>query len=108
MESTPSIVLDDECLNTKDFSCSLMGRVNEFSSLSNLKKVLGNEGFDALKISYLSELWVLLEFESVKVKDLFKENGGANSWFSVLIQATEDFTPEGRIVWMEVEGIPLK
>ncbi|GKD19602.1 RNA-directed DNA polymerase, eukaryota, partial [Tanacetum coccineum] len=108
MESTPSIVLDDECLNTKDFSCYLMGRVNEFSSLSNLKKVLGNEGFDALKISYLGELWVLLEFESVKVKDLFKENGGANSWFSVLIQATEDFTPEGRIVWMEVEGIPLK
>nr|GEZ88883.1 nucleotide-binding alpha-beta plait domain-containing protein [Tanacetum cinerariifolium] len=51
--STPTIVLDDECLNTKDLSCSLMGRVKEFTSLSNLKKVLCNEGFDVLKISYL-------------------------------------------------------
>nr|GEZ26232.1 nucleotide-binding alpha-beta plait domain-containing protein [Tanacetum cinerariifolium] len=37
-ESTPMIVLDDECLNTKDLSCSLMGKVKEFTSLSNLKK----------------------------------------------------------------------
>nr|GEY15731.1 nucleotide-binding alpha-beta plait domain-containing protein [Tanacetum cinerariifolium] len=53
-KSTPTIVLDDECLNTKDLSCSLMGRVKEFTSLSNLKKVLCNEGFDVLKISYLA------------------------------------------------------
>nr|GFA49710.1 RNA-directed DNA polymerase, eukaryota [Tanacetum cinerariifolium] len=52
-ESTSKIVLDDECLNTKDLSCSLMGRVEEFTSLFNLKKVLCNEGFDILKISYL-------------------------------------------------------
>nr|GFA51529.1 nucleotide-binding alpha-beta plait domain-containing protein [Tanacetum cinerariifolium] len=54
------------------------------------------------------ELWVLIEFESAKVKDLFKENGGANSWFSVLNQAFEDFTLGGRITWVEVEGIPFK
>ncbi|PWA41873.1 hypothetical protein CTI12_AA550140 [Artemisia annua] len=107
-ESTPSIALDDECLNTKDLSCSLMGRVKEFASLANLKKVLCNEGFDVLKISYLGELWVLLEFESTKVKDLFKDNGGVNSWFSVLNQASEDFAPEGRIAWVDVEGIPFK
>nr|GFA24275.1 nucleotide-binding alpha-beta plait domain-containing protein [Tanacetum cinerariifolium] len=107
-ESTHTIVLDDECLNTKDLSCSLMGRVKEFTSLSNLKKVLCNEGFDVLKISYLGELWVLIEFESAKVKYLFKENGGANSWFSVLNQASEDFTLGGRIAWVEVEGIPFK
>nr|GFB61789.1 nucleotide-binding alpha-beta plait domain-containing protein [Tanacetum cinerariifolium] len=108
MKSTPTIVLDDECLNTKDLSCSLMGRVKEFTSLSNLKKVLCNEGFDVLKMSYLGELWVLIEFESAKVKDLFKENGKANSWFSVLNQASEDFTMGGRIAWVEVEGIPFK
>nr|GEX67401.1 nucleotide-binding alpha-beta plait domain-containing protein [Tanacetum cinerariifolium] len=30
-ESTPTIILDGECLNTKDLSCSLMGRVKEFT-----------------------------------------------------------------------------
>nr|GFB15467.1 nucleotide-binding alpha-beta plait domain-containing protein [Tanacetum cinerariifolium] len=107
-ESTPTIVLDDECLNTKDLSCSLIGRVKEFTSFFNLKKVLCNKGFDVLKISYLGELWVLIEFESAKVKDLFKENGGANAWFSVLNQAYEDSTLGGRIAWVEVEGIPFK
>ncbi|GJR40302.1 nucleotide-binding alpha-beta plait domain-containing protein, partial [Tanacetum coccineum] len=92
----------------KDLSCSLMGRVKEFASIPNLKKVLCNEGFDALKISYLGELWVLLEFESAKVKDLFRDNGGACSWFSVLNQASDDFVPDGRIIWVEVEGIPFK
>ncbi|GKB23124.1 nucleotide-binding alpha-beta plait domain-containing protein [Tanacetum coccineum] len=107
-DSTPTIMLDDECLNVMDLSCSLMGRVKEFASLPNLKKVLCNEGFDALKISYLGELWVLLEFESAKVKDLFRDNGGACSWFSVLNKASDDFVPDGRIVWVEVEGIPFK
>nr|GEY02864.1 nucleotide-binding alpha-beta plait domain-containing protein [Tanacetum cinerariifolium] len=70
--------------------------------------VVKGSGFDVLNIGYLGELWVLIEFESAKVKDLFKENGGANSWFSVLNQAYEDFTLGGRIAWVEVEGIPFK
>ena len=107
-DSTPALVLDDECLNTKDLSCSLMGRVKEFASLTNLKKVLSNEGFEDLKISYLGELWVIIEFESSKVKDSFKANTGINSWFSDLKVANVDFTPEGRIAWVDVEGIPFK
>nr|GEW77089.1 nucleotide-binding alpha-beta plait domain-containing protein [Tanacetum cinerariifolium] len=108
MESTPTIFLDDECLNMKDLSCSLMGRVKEFTYFSNFKKVLCNEVFDVLKISYLGELRVLIEFKSAMVKVLFKENGGANSWFTVLNEAFEDFTLGGRIAWVEVEGIPFK
>ncbi|GKB02175.1 nucleotide-binding alpha-beta plait domain-containing protein [Tanacetum coccineum] len=62
-DHTPTLVLDDECLNTSNLSNSLMGRVKEFASLSNLK---------------------------------------------MLIQASKDFTIEGRIVWVEIEGIPFK
>nr|GEX00333.1 putative RNA-directed DNA polymerase, eukaryota, reverse transcriptase zinc-binding domain protein [Tanacetum cinerariifolium] len=45
-DSIPAIVLDDECLYSKDFSKSLLGRVKEFASLSNLKTALTNEGLD--------------------------------------------------------------
>ncbi|GJZ97811.1 nucleotide-binding alpha-beta plait domain-containing protein [Tanacetum coccineum] len=107
-ESIPAIVLDDECLNSKDLSNSLIGRVKEFVSLSNLKKALCNEGFDNLCVRYMGELWVLLEFDTTKAKDLFRDSVGAGSWFSVLRQASNEFTPEGRIVWVEVEGIPFK
>ncbi|GJV39876.1 RNA-directed DNA polymerase, eukaryota, reverse transcriptase zinc-binding domain protein [Tanacetum coccineum] len=64
-DSSPVIVLEEDCLNSKDLSNSLIGRVKDVGSLSNLKKVLCNE-------------------------------------------ASHDFTPEGRIAWVDVEGIPFK
>ncbi|GJW76621.1 nucleotide-binding alpha-beta plait domain-containing protein [Tanacetum coccineum] len=107
-EVVPAIVLDDDCLYTKDMSKSLLGRVKEVTSLTNLKKALINEGFDDLTMRYMGELWVLLEFNSVKSKDLFTENIGVGSWFLELKQASNDFLTEGRIIWVEVEGVPLK
>nr|GEZ40180.1 hypothetical protein [Tanacetum cinerariifolium] len=81
-ETKPTIVLDDECLYSKDFSNSLLGRVKEFASLSDLKTVLMNEGFVDIKLQYMEELW--------------------------LFQASTDFTNEGRIVWVEIKGVPIK
>ncbi|GJV11623.1 RNA-directed DNA polymerase, eukaryota [Tanacetum coccineum] len=107
-ESSPVLMLDEECLNSIDISNSLFGRVKEFASLSNLKKVLNNEGFDNIKIQYMGELWVMSEFVSEASKKLFHANVGVGSWFSQLIQASMDFTIERRVVWVEVEGIPFK
>ncbi|GKC04029.1 nucleotide-binding alpha-beta plait domain-containing protein [Tanacetum coccineum] len=75
-DSSPVIVLEEDCLNSKDLSNSLIGRVKDVGSLSNLKKVLCNEG--------------------------------VGSWFSVLRQASHDFTPEGRIAWVKCIGFELK
>nr|GEX92768.1 nucleotide-binding alpha-beta plait domain-containing protein [Tanacetum cinerariifolium] len=96
-KSTLTIVLDDECLNTKDLSCSLMGRVKEFTSLSNLKKVLCNEGFDVLKISYLGELWVLIEFESAK----------QTRGFRFLIKRLRILLWEGELLGWKLRVFPL-
>ncbi|GJX14635.1 hypothetical protein Tco_0206393 [Tanacetum coccineum] len=67
-----------------------------------------NEGFVDLNVSYLGELWVLLEFSSVKSKEAFRDNVGVSSWFSEIRQASFDINPDGRIVWVEIEGVPLK
>nr|GEZ30782.1 RNA-directed DNA polymerase, eukaryota [Tanacetum cinerariifolium] len=56
-DSISAIVLDDECLYSKYLSKSLLGRVKEFSFLSNLKTALMNEGFVDIKIQYIGELW---------------------------------------------------
>nr|GEX40370.1 RNA-directed DNA polymerase, eukaryota [Tanacetum cinerariifolium] len=92
----------------QDLSLALMGRVKECALLANLKKTLCIEGFDNLKISYLGEPWVLLEFESSKAKEFFSNNTGAGSWFSVFQQADDNFVLDGRLAWMEVDGIPFK
>ncbi|GJR29611.1 RNA-directed DNA polymerase, eukaryota [Tanacetum coccineum] len=96
---SPAIVLDEDCALSKDLSSSLMGRIKEFASLTNLKNALMNEGFVDLNVSYLGELWVLLEFSSVKSKEAFRDNVGVSSWFSEIRQASFDINPDGRIVW---------
>nr|GEU53247.1 integrase, catalytic region, zinc finger, CCHC-type, peptidase aspartic, catalytic [Tanacetum cinerariifolium] len=44
-DSIPAIVVDDECLYSKHLPKSLLGRMKEFASLSNIKTTLTNEGF---------------------------------------------------------------
>nr|GEU54570.1 RNA-directed DNA polymerase, eukaryota, reverse transcriptase zinc-binding domain protein [Tanacetum cinerariifolium] len=42
MDDIPSLVLDDSCLNQKVYSLCLLGKVKEFTSLTNLKRVYGS------------------------------------------------------------------
>nr|GFB37418.1 nucleotide-binding alpha-beta plait domain-containing protein [Tanacetum cinerariifolium] len=53
-EKNPTLVLDDMCVNQRNFSTSLMGKVKEFGSLTNLKMALANEGFDNIELKYMS------------------------------------------------------
>ncbi|GKE70124.1 nucleotide-binding alpha-beta plait domain-containing protein, partial [Tanacetum coccineum] len=98
LKNEPAIVLDDECLLNKPLGNSLLGRVKEIASLSNLRKALVNEGFDNFKLHYMGEFWVLLEFDSANSKKLFHDNTGVRSWFSQLKDASSDFHVDGRIV----------
>ncbi|GJS31422.1 nucleotide-binding alpha-beta plait domain-containing protein [Tanacetum coccineum] len=69
---------------------------------------LCNEGFVDIKIVYMGELWVMLEFGSQEMIKLFRDNLSVGSWFSCIKQATLEFVTEGRIAWVEIEGIPFK
>nr|GEW22974.1 RNA-directed DNA polymerase, eukaryota [Tanacetum cinerariifolium] len=44
MDNTPTMVLDETCLTNEVYSLSLLGKVKEFVSLTNLKLVLAKEG----------------------------------------------------------------
>nr|GEX61980.1 nucleotide-binding alpha-beta plait domain-containing protein [Tanacetum cinerariifolium] len=103
-----SLVLGDECLVSKEMSKALFGRVKEFVTLTNLKIAMSDEGFVDLKIKYMGEFWVMLEFKSEESNLSFKTNVSVASWFYQIIEASLDFTIEGRVAWVEVEGIPFK
>ncbi|GKD26269.1 hypothetical protein Tco_1232483 [Tanacetum coccineum] len=108
VSKVPTMVLDDSCLNKQDFSLNLFGKVKEFASLSNLKRVLANEGFDNVGIKYMGGHWVMLEFHSDVSKKMFQDNTGAGSWFNQLVQASKEFVIDERVTWVEIEGIPIK
>nr|GEU32881.1 RNA-directed DNA polymerase, eukaryota [Tanacetum cinerariifolium] len=62
IDSSPYLVLDDSCLNQKEYSLCLLGKVKDFASLSKLKVVLDNEGFMNIELKYMGGVtWVELE-----------------------------------------------
>ncbi|GJR29057.1 RNA-directed DNA polymerase, eukaryota [Tanacetum coccineum] len=88
VDTKPSLVLDDSCIHQGDYSLSLMGKVKDFGSLSNLKMILAKEGFVNLTLKYMGGFWILIEFNSLIVLENFKSHVGVGSWFSSLQQAS--------------------
>nr|GFA00553.1 RNA-directed DNA polymerase, eukaryota, reverse transcriptase zinc-binding domain protein [Tanacetum cinerariifolium] len=79
-DSSPVMVLDDSCLNEKDYTLCLMGKVKDFATLANLKVVVANEGFDNIKFKYMGSGAELSSKKSVWVKWKYalasKDKGG--------------------------------
>ncbi|GKC75311.1 hypothetical protein Tco_1126085 [Tanacetum coccineum] len=105
--SKPALVLDESCFYDSDLSLSLVGKLKEFGSLPNLKKILVEEGFTDIIIRCMGGFWVLLQFASNVAKDNFVAHVGVNSWFSKLQQASNSFNVDERVAWIEIKGVPL-
>ncbi|GJZ27764.1 RNA-directed DNA polymerase, eukaryota [Tanacetum coccineum] len=104
----PALVLDDSCLVEHDLSKHVMGKLKDFSSFPNLSTLLLDEGFSDVHLSYLGGMWVMLEFETEDIKKNLMVHTGINSWFDVIQDAETDFVSDERIVWVDIEGVPLK
>nr|GEX43861.1 DIE2/ALG10 family [Tanacetum cinerariifolium] len=102
------MVLDESCVNQKDFSCCLTGKVKELGSLVNLKMVIQNEGFSGIGLKYLGGMWVMLVFNSKEAKEKFLACVTINMWFDQITHASSEFTIDDRVTWIDIEGIPLK
>ncbi|GJT60751.1 RNA-directed DNA polymerase, eukaryota, nucleotide-binding alpha-beta plait domain protein [Tanacetum coccineum] len=81
--------------------------LKKFSSINNLRVLLANEGFSNVKVTYLGGLWVMLDLESSISKKKLMEHVGVASWFTSLSNAQADFISRDRIVWIDIEGVPL-
>ncbi|GKD47616.1 RNA-directed DNA polymerase, eukaryota [Tanacetum coccineum] len=66
-------------------------KVKEFASLANLKVAFAN-GCDSAGISKITYMACIC----------------VGSWFSCIKQAVLDFVVDGRIAWVEIEGVPFK
>ncbi|GKB95065.1 RNA-directed DNA polymerase, eukaryota [Tanacetum coccineum] len=104
---SPAFVLDDSCVVTRYLGNHVMGEVKQFSSINNLHILLANEGFSNVKIAYIGGMWVLIELPTPIAKDNLLKHVGVASWFNCLSNAKSDFVSRERIVWVDIEGVPL-
>ncbi|GJT22568.1 RNA-directed DNA polymerase, eukaryota, nucleotide-binding alpha-beta plait domain protein [Tanacetum coccineum] len=107
ISTAPSMVLADDCVVTRNLDNFVMGEVKDFSSINNLHVLLSNEGFQQVKLAYLGGLWIMIQLVSVKVKSNFLKHVGVASWFKQLCNAQPDFVSRERVVWVNIEGVPL-
>ncbi|GJW97082.1 RNA-directed DNA polymerase, eukaryota [Tanacetum coccineum] len=105
---SPALVLEDSCLVERDLSRHVMGKVKDFSSIPNLYTILIDEGFSGAKLTYMGGTWVMIEFDKVDTKELLMNHSGIKSWFLDIKDAVDEFVSEDRIIWMDIEGVPLK
>ncbi|GJW97880.1 hypothetical protein Tco_0179688 [Tanacetum coccineum] len=76
--------------------------------MPNLDVILEKEGFENLLLTYLGGLWVLIEMVSISDNEKLWNHTGVGSWFSSLKPACNSFVCDERIVWISLEGLPLK
>ncbi|GJW37186.1 hypothetical protein Tco_0060106 [Tanacetum coccineum] len=104
----PSLILDDSCILDRDFSLSLMGTVKDIIAMPNLYVALEKKGFQNLSLTYLESLWVLIETISISAKEKLLNHTCVGPWFSSLKPACNSFVSDERVVWISLEGLPLK
>ncbi|GJT65053.1 RNA-directed DNA polymerase, eukaryota [Tanacetum coccineum] len=103
----PLMVLEKGLLNYEGDPV-LVGCVKEFKSLPNLYNVCCTEGFPSVRINYLGGFWVLMEFDSIQPCEKFHTHNEIKSWFSGIEKWSPQFEVKDRVVWVDVEGVPLK
>nr|GEW90316.1 putative RNA-directed DNA polymerase, eukaryota, reverse transcriptase zinc-binding domain protein [Tanacetum cinerariifolium] len=69
--------------------------------------ILRDEGFSDVNLSYLGGLWVLFECDTVDTKVNLMQHTCVLSWFHIIQDAVHDFVSDERIVWVNIEGVPL-
>nr|GEX77070.1 RNA-directed DNA polymerase, eukaryota [Tanacetum cinerariifolium] len=104
---SPSLVLDNSCVNNQDLSRHVMGKVKDISSIPNLCTLFTKEGFSETNLSYLGGLWVMIELVNESTRNKLLLHSGVKSWFHVIQLATHDFVTDERVVWVDIEVVPL-
>nr|GEV60390.1 RNA-directed DNA polymerase, eukaryota [Tanacetum cinerariifolium] len=65
------------------------------------------KGFLSVRTVYLGGLWVMIELNSSETKNKLMNHVGVASWFKSLHKVQAEFVAKERIVWIDIEGVPL-
>ncbi|PWA95475.1 hypothetical protein CTI12_AA008630 [Artemisia annua] len=104
--NNPSIIVSQDKPN--EFPFALLGCYKDFRAIANTRSMCRNEGFLDVDFKYLGCLWVLFDFGSSDARDKFLNHKGVSTWFTILKPWHDDFVVEERLIWLEVEGVPIR
>ncbi|GJW50462.1 RNA-directed DNA polymerase, eukaryota [Tanacetum coccineum] len=86
---------------------AVFAKVKHLHSIPNLKALCMAERFLELSLKYVGGLWVLIEFQTASARNSFLNHKGMHNWLSKVIPWSRSFVPRERLIWLDIEGIPL-
>ncbi|KAL4562172.1 hypothetical protein LXL04_034366 [Taraxacum kok-saghyz] len=102
-----SVSIDYEVMNKSAYPFALVACFKDYRAIMNLRSMCQGEGFMDVEPKYLGGLWVLLDFQSLSGRDAFLKHNAFMSWFSDIKPWHNGFVVKERLLWVEVEGLPL-
>ncbi|GKA79596.1 uncharacterized mitochondrial protein-like protein [Tanacetum coccineum] len=106
VDDSPTVIISQD--DDNELELALIGCHKDFRSIANSKIICKNEGFTGVEVKYLGGLWVMFVFNDKQVRDRFLKHEGILSWFSSLEPCHDDFVLKERLVWLEIEGVPIR
>ncbi|GKA07594.1 RNA-directed DNA polymerase, eukaryota [Tanacetum coccineum] len=96
-------------VGASSYAATLKGNYNSHPLVDPMPDIVLEEScFLNVKLAYIGGLWVMIELDSTSTKEKFMQHVGVASWFARLCNAQEDFVSRERIVWVDIEGVPLR
>ncbi|KAL4584700.1 hypothetical protein LXL04_009308 [Taraxacum kok-saghyz] len=107
---TASVVLQsgDYVIDPQLAKQVVLGRIKDFASIMVLQNLCKSQGFPDVACKYMGGMWLLLEFPTVLSCYNFRCNETVRGWFHQLIDWNRDFIPQERLIWLDIEGLPLR
>ncbi|CAH1432005.1 unnamed protein product [Lactuca virosa] len=98
----------DFILDHKFSNKVVLGKLKEFSMLLVLKNMCKAQGFPGVDCKFVGGMWLMLEFPSQQTCYNFRSNEVVCGWFHQLLDWSRNFVPKERLVWLDIEGMPLR
>lgn len=86
---------------------AVLGEFKAFASIENAKVISKIDEFGEVDTLYLGGMWVLFQFTNKDYSKKFMDHKGISSWFKNMSPWCDDFVVNERLIWLEIEGVPL-
>ena len=103
------VILNRESIDRKkEIKGRFVAEVINIKAMACIKAVLVGAGFSQNCIDYLGGMWILLTPRTETDTKKLEDKSFTNTWFKCVKPWEEGFRISERLVWLQIEGVPVE